>query len=64
MGGGVWRVKWHPSDASRLLLGTMHDGFKILTLPVGTEQGQLPPREEMHIVRRFDAHESLAYGCD
>lgn len=54
VGGGVWRVKWHPSLATKLLLGTMHDGFKVLDVQ----------DEAVHVVKRFEGHESLAYGCD
>lgn len=67
VGGGVWRVKWHPEDSERLLVGCMHDGFKVLQLGelaaevVGT--AELRGRE-FDVVTRFDEHESLAYGCD
>ena len=67
VGGGVWRVKWHPEDASRLLVGCMHDGFKVLRLEdLEREEvggGELRGKE-MDVVTRFDEHESLAYGCD
>ncbi|KAJ7630947.1 WD40-repeat-containing domain protein [Roridomyces roridus] len=56
VGGGAWRVKWHPSASRKddLLVACMHDGFKIVSF--NDEGGQ--------IQKRFDAHESLAYGVD
>lgn len=67
VGGGVWRVKWHLDDATRLLLGCMHDGFKVLKLEELAEEGMGAAElrgKEMEVVTRFDEHESLAYGCD
>ncbi|EPQ31026.1 uncharacterized protein PFL1_01215 [Pseudozyma flocculosa PF-1] len=67
VGGGVWRTKWHPTDPSLLLVGCMHDGFKVLSLPsiAQLEPGaKLQRGDEMDIVTRFDDHASLAYGCD
>jgi diphthamide biosynthesis protein 7 len=67
VGGGVWRVRWHP-DASRkhdLLVACMHDGFKVLrfsgTLGASAEGGE---EGAASILRRFDEHKSLAYGVD
>ncbi|SPO21926.1 uncharacterized protein UTRI_01913_B [Ustilago trichophora] len=67
VGGGVWRVKWHPEDSERLLVGCMHDGFKVLQLGelAAEEVGMAELRgREFDVVTRFDEHESLAYGCD
>ncbi|KAK0562145.1 hypothetical protein OC861_005466 [Tilletia horrida] len=57
IGGGIWRTKWHPHDPERLLLGCMHVGFQIVSVPQG--EGS-----EMEVVKTFEGHESLAYGCD
>jgi len=47
VGGGVWRIK---QRKDRLLIGAMHDGFKIIA-------GQ-------DILTKYSEHESLAYGAD
>lgn len=68
-GGGIWRLKWHPSDPRRLLVAGMHGGFKVvdfdgLALGAGVDEaGWLKPGEA-RLHARFDGHESLAYGVD
>ncbi|KAJ2765994.1 hypothetical protein IWQ56_003886 [Coemansia nantahalensis] len=52
VGGGVWRLKWHPEVADRLLVGAMYNGFHVLTVdPVG-------------LAASFMDHKSIAYGAD
>ena len=53
VGGGVWRIK---QRGSRLLVGAMHDGFKVLE----EEQGG----GGCKIVTEYKEHKSLAYGAD
>lgn len=63
VGGGVWRVKWHPSEDRQgdLLVACMHDGFKVIRFDPG-----LPDvvGGKFEVLRTFDRHESLAYGAD
>jgi len=63
VGGGAWRVKWHPSVKRKhdLLVACMHDGFKVVRFTAdnaGLDGG------EPEIIKRFDNHTSLAYGVD
>ncbi|KAF7724764.1 Diphthine methyltransferase [Apophysomyces ossiformis] len=51
-GGGIWRLKWHPTDPSKLLSASMHAGAFV----VDTKEGS--------IVKSFLDHESMAYGAD
>ncbi|EPQ60817.1 WD40 repeat-like protein [Gloeophyllum trabeum ATCC 11539] len=62
VGGGVWRVKWHPSAERKhdLLAACMHDGFKVLHFEEGSESGF----GSASISKRYDEHGSLAYGVD
>ncbi|TFK41150.1 WD40-repeat-containing domain protein [Crucibulum laeve] len=60
VGGGAWRVKWHPSASRKddLLVACMHDGFKVVTFNFDS------PGIQTEIKKRFDLHSSLAYGVD
>ncbi|KAI0365253.1 WD40 repeat-like protein [Pilatotrama ljubarskyi] len=70
VGGGAWRVKWHPSSARKndLLVACMHDGFKVVRFDFGTgEDASMTLSNAGHpweVVKRFDEHSSLAYGVD
>jgi len=69
VGGGAWRVKWHPSPSRDhdLLVAAMHDGFKIVRFHDIGHQTR-PPSDandgNWEIIRRYDDHQSLAYGVD
>jgi len=58
VGGGIWRVRWHPQKADRLLTACMHDGFKILDYTSSFTV--------CSTTTRFDEHgkDALAYGAD
>jgi diphthine methyl ester acylhydrolase len=63
VGGGAWRVKWHPSPSRKrdLLVACMHDGFKVVRFS-GVDG--LDSNGTYEVVRRFDDHKSLGYGVD
>ncbi|KAI0033176.1 WD-40 repeat-containing protein [Vararia minispora EC-137] len=68
VGGGAWRVKWHPSPKRThdLLVAAMHGGFKILKFHDMWTSQDTPPvfRERWTIMKEFNKHQSLAYGVD
>nr|XP_018264604.1 WD40 repeat domain 85 [Kwoniella dejecticola CBS 10117]OBR86762.1 WD40 repeat domain 85 [Kwoniella dejecticola CBS 10117] len=67
LGGGIWRTRFHPSPQRKneILNGCMHDNFKIVKLSDCTIDLNVDANEQGgEIVRTFEAHESLAYGCD
>lgn len=56
VGGGVWRLKWHPTNPTQLLVGAMYNGFHVLD--VALDNGGISP------VVSFMQHDSIAYGAD
>ena len=59
-GGGVWRLKWHPTDPNLLLAACMHDGFKIVNVSIDADSFVASGE----IVCHCEGHGSLAYGAD
>jgi len=70
VGGGVWRIKWHPSyyhkvvegdisHSGKMLVAAMHGGCRVANVPIlGGDDG------DVEILSQFTAHESMAYGAD
>lgn len=66
VGGGAWRVKWHPSEARKadVLVACMHDGFKVVRFDLGGGVAGERAACSGQVLERFDKHGSLAYGVD
>lgn len=69
VGGGVWRIKWHPScyygnaevditQRGKMLVAAMHGGCRVVNTPI------LGGDCDVKILSEFTAHESMAYGAD
>lgn len=54
VGGGVWRLKWHPTNPQYLLSASMHNGFHVLSIE----------NDQLQLNLSYDKHNSLAYGVD
>jgi diphthine methyl ester acylhydrolase len=63
-GGGIWRIKWHPHNDNRLLLGAMHGGCRIVDLVTKEWCDEDSPMLELRAHQSFTRHKSMAYGAD
>ena len=61
VGGGVWRIRWHPKVDGRILVGAMQGGCRVVTVEGLNETDAVL---ETHIESEFTKHESMAYGAD
>ena len=76
LGGGVWRLKWHPHHQDQLLAACMHNGFKVVaytpgasaTQPAATDAqaavADVPRGDRFALIASCMEHDSLAYGAD
>jgi len=65
VGGGVWRAKWHPTDTSRILVGAMHAGCRVVRADCGLDHDHFGDNQhEIQITKSFTEHKSMAYGAD
>eukprot|EP00879_Flechtneria_rotunda_P013070 GHRR01013650.1.p1 GENE.GHRR01013650.1~~GHRR01013650.1.p1 ORF type:complete len:411 (+),score=102.83 GHRR01013650.1:717-1949(+) len=55
-GGGVWRLKWHPSKDQVLLAACMYNGVALVTIDEHWSTVQ--------VTEEYKGHESIAYGAD
>ncbi|GMH01269.1 hypothetical protein Nepgr_003108 [Nepenthes gracilis] len=54
LGGGVWRMKYHPFVSGLVLAACMHNGFAIVRINDGNAE----------VTETYSKHGSLAYGAD
>ncbi|KAF3612816.1 putative WD repeat-containing protein 85 isoform 1 [Capsicum annuum] len=54
LGGGVWRIKYHPSVPDLVLTACMHNGFAVVKVK----------DDKAEVLETYNKHGSLAYGAD
>jgi len=62
-GGGVWRIKWHPSKRDTLLSASMHAGGFVIQLGGGLIN-ESADAVKGDIISEFIEHKSMTYGGD
>lgn len=55
-GGGVWRLKWHPTCERLLLAACMYAGHALLAVDAAAA--------EVRVLEAYKGHQSIAYGAD
>ena len=65
LGGGIWRIKFHPYSEDRILVGAMHGGCRVLRVygDIQAENVYTFPAS-VKVKKEFVEHESMAYGAD
>lgn len=58
-GGGVWRLKWHPTDPQLMLGACMHGGFAVLRANSESGSGE----RGIDVAERYPHQVTLAYGA-
>jgi diphthamide biosynthesis protein 7 len=78
LGGGIWRLKWHPYDDCRLLIAVMHGGCRVVEFnhlfwndnddnSNNKNDDDLNENNRditMNVLQEFREHESMTYGAD
>ncbi|XP_061169058.1 diphthine methyltransferase-like [Saccostrea echinata] len=57
LGGGIWRVKWHPEHGHLILTATMYNGYHIVDAHCVSDG-------KMSVLHRYEKDVSLGYGAD
>ncbi|KAG9291872.1 hypothetical protein G9A89_012157 [Geosiphon pyriformis] len=63
VGGGVWRLKWHPTQPHLLLAGCMYNGAHLLNINAHNDRFKDGPLSLTRICS-FMEHQSIVYGVD
>ena len=59
-GGGNWRLKWHPRDATLLLAACMYKGVALLR----ADNAGGSSWSSLEVAEEYAGHGSIAYGAD